>query len=61
MCCDVDPDQVSALQPNDDKGIQQIEANGRNNEQIHRGDVRRVVSQEGAPVPTENLSQIPLT
>ena len=49
MCCDIDPDQVSALQPNDDQGIQQVEANGRNNEQIHRGDVRRVVLQKRAP------------
>src|SRR5207245_5161052 len=32
--CDVDPDKVSADQPNDDQGIEQIEANGRNNEQV---------------------------
>src|SRR5206468_11227950 len=50
MGCDVDPDKVSAGQPNDDKGIEQVEANGRNNEQVHGGDVRRVVTQEGAPV-----------
>src|SRR5207249_330468 len=49
MGCDVDPDEVSAGQPNDDKGIEQAEANGRNNEQVHGGDVRRVVTQEGAP------------
>src|SRR5437667_6920854 len=49
MGCDVDPDKVSAGQPNDDKGIEQVEANGRNNEQVHGGDVRRVVTQEGAP------------
>src|SRR5207253_7527182 len=49
MGCDVDPDEVSAGQPNDDKGIEQVEANGRNNEQVHGGDVRRVVTQEGAP------------
>src|SRR6266446_816050 len=47
--CDVDPDEVSAGQPNDDKGIEQVEANARNNEQVHGGDVRRVVTQEGAP------------
>ena len=34
MGCDVDPDEVSAGQPNDDKGIEQVEANGRNNEQV---------------------------
>src|SRR5436189_2982333 len=49
MGCDVDPDKVSASQPNDDKGIEQVEANARNNEQVHGGDVRRVVTQEGAP------------
>src|SRR5438067_495299 len=49
MGCDVDPDKLSAGQPNDDKGIEQVEANGRNNEQVHGGDVRRVVTQEGAP------------
>src|SRR2546428_2829394 len=49
MGCDADPDKVSAGQPNDDKGIEQVEANGRNDEQVHGGDVRRVVTQEGAP------------
>src|SRR5438874_3450530 len=49
MGCDIDPDEVSAGQPNDDKGIEQVEANARNNEQVHGGDVRRVVTQEGAP------------
>src|SRR5947207_10569933 len=38
MGCDVDPDKVSAGQPNDDKGIEQVEANARN-EQVHGGDV----------------------
>src|SRR4249919_934359 len=47
--CDVDPDKVSAGQPDDDEDIEQIEANGRDNEQVHGGDVRRVVTQEGAP------------
>src|SRR5712692_6510128 len=49
MGCDVDPDKVSADQPNDDEGIEQVEANARNNEQVHGGDVRCVVTQEGAP------------
>src|SRR5215831_13414346 len=49
MWCDVDPDKVSALQSNDDEDIEQVEANGRGNEQIHGGDVRRMVTQEGAP------------
>src|SRR5207237_3645142 len=49
MGCDVDPDKVSAGQPDEDKDIEQIEANGRNNEQVHGGDVRCVDTQEGAP------------
>src|SRR3984957_6140319 len=49
ICCDVDPDQVPAVQPDDDEGIEQVEANGRDNEQVHSGDVRRVVTQEGPP------------
>src|SRR5712671_3546636 len=49
MRCDVDPDEVSARQPDDDEGVEQIEANGWGNEQVHGGDVRCVVTQEGAP------------
>jgi hypothetical protein len=49
MRCDIDPDKVSSGQPNDDKDIEQIEADGRNNEQVHGGDVRCMVPQEGAP------------
>src|SRR4029077_8505230 len=49
MWCDVDPDKVSALQSNDDEDIEQVEAHGRGNEQVHGGDVRRMVTQEGAP------------
>jgi hypothetical protein len=52
ICCDVDPDQVSAAQTDDDKGIEQIEANGRDDEQVHRGNVRRVVPQKGATTPS---------
>ena len=39
MWCDVDPDKVSALQSNDREDIEQVEANGRGNEQIHSGNV----------------------
>jgi len=49
VCCDVDPDEVSAVEPNDDERIEQIEANGRDNEQVHGGNVRCVVTQKGAP------------
>ena len=44
MTGDVDPDKVSAGQPNDDEHIEEIEANGRNNEQVYGGDARCVVA-----------------
>src|SRR6266403_2297428 len=46
---DVDPDEVSAVEPDDDEGIEQVEPDSWNNEQVHGGDVRRVVTQEGSP------------
>src|SRR5260221_7316650 len=49
ICCDVDPDEVSAAEPDDDEGIEQVETDSWNNEQVHGGDVRRVVAQEGSP------------
>src|ERR1700730_13292939 len=49
ICCDVDPGQVSAVEPDNDEGIEQIETDSWNNEQVHGGDVRRVVTQEGPP------------
>src|SRR3981189_3178335 len=49
ICCDVDPDQVSAVEPDDDEGIEQVKTDSWNNEQVHGGDVRRVVTQEGSP------------
>ena len=49
MGCDVDPDEVSAVNPDDDKGVQQVEANGRNHEQVHGGNIWRMVTQESAP------------
>src|SRR4030081_2251808 len=47
--CDVDPDEVSAVEPDDDEGIEQVETDRWNNEQVHGGNVRRVVTQEGSP------------
>src|SRR5712672_850216 len=60
ICCDVDPDQVSAVEPDDDEGIEQVETDSWNNEQVHGGDVRRVVAQEGSPslVPVVNQIRI---
>src|ERR1700726_3520033 len=49
ICRDVDPDQVPAVEPDDDEGIVQVETDSWNNEQVHGGDVRRVGTQEGPP------------
>ena len=58
ICGDVDPDKVSALQPDDDEDIEQIEADGWNNEQVHGGDIRRMVAQEGAPALTRRATSL---
>src|SRR5271163_4527970 len=49
VCCDVDPDEVSAVETNDDESMEQVETNSWNNEQVHGGNVWRVVMQEGPP------------
>src|SRR5882672_48781 len=49
ICCDVDPDEISAVEPDDDEGIEQVETDSRNNEQVHGGNVQRVIMQEGSP------------
>src|SRR5580700_6513155 len=49
ICCDVDPDEVSAVEPDNDEGMEQVETDSWNNEQVHGGNVRRVVMQEGPP------------
>src|ERR1700738_402389 len=48
ICCDVDPDEVPAVESDDDAGIEQVETESWNNEQVHGGNVRRVVTQEGS-------------
>src|SRR5260370_27236804 len=48
ICCDVDPDEVSAVEPDNDEGMEQVATDSWNNEQVHGGNVR-VVTQEGPP------------
>src|ERR1700688_1113310 len=47
--CDVNPDEISAIKPYNHEAVEHSEANGRDNEQIHGGNVRSVVSQKGPP------------
>lgn len=49
MWCDVDPEQLSAIQPDDEEGIELVETKGWDDEQVHGGDVWRMVAQEDAP------------
>jgi hypothetical protein len=49
ICCDVDPDEVSSVEPDNEEGIEPVEIESWNNEQVHDGNVRRVVTQEGWP------------
>src|SRR5947207_13970612 len=39
MGCDVDPDKVSAGQTNDDKGLEQVDSNSRNTDQVQAGEL----------------------
>src|SRR5229473_7029175 len=49
ICCDVNPDEASAIEPHDNEGIEQVETDSWNNEQVHDGNVWRMVTQEGPP------------
>src|ERR1700687_6063255 len=49
ICCDVDPDKVSAVEPDDDEGIEQVETDSWNNEQVHGGNFWPGVMQGGSP------------
>src|SRR5215470_14407923 len=49
LLCDVDPDEVSAVDPNDDECIEEVKTDRRDDEEVHGGNLRRVVAQEGPP------------
>src|SRR5258707_2230198 len=49
ICCDVNPDEASAIEPHDNEGIEQVETDSWNNEQVHGGNVWRMVTQESSP------------
>jgi hypothetical protein len=45
----LDGSRVPTIEPHDDEGIEQVEANGRNNKQVHGGNVWSMIAQEGSP------------
>src|SRR5450631_1629668 len=47
--CDADPREVPTIEPHDNEGIEQIETNGRDNKQVHGGNVWSMITQEGLP------------
>ena len=47
--CDVNPNESSAIKPYNHEAVEHSEVNCRGNEQIHSGNVRRVVSQKDPP------------
>src|SRR5271169_3715643 len=49
VCGDVDPDEVPAVQPNNNEGIEQAEPDGWDNEQVHRRYIWRMITQKGTP------------
>jgi len=52
VCGHIDPDKLAPSQPDNDQNVEQIKADGRNNEQIHSRDVWHMVAQEGTPALT---------
>jgi hypothetical protein len=46
---DTDPDKLAPSQPDNDQNVELDKADGRNHEQIHGRDVRRMVMQERVP------------
>src|SRR5258707_12585416 len=47
--CDIDPDQLSTVNPYNHEAVQQFEAKGRDHEQVHDGNVWGMITQKGAP------------
>src|ERR1700746_3169846 len=49
ICCDVDPGEVSAVYPNNDECTEEAETDRRDDQEVHGGNLRRVVAREGPP------------
>jgi len=45
------PDEISAMEPYNHEAVEHSEANGRDDEQIHGGNVRRVGFRRKGPAP----------
>jgi hypothetical protein len=49
MSGDVDPDELSAVYPNDDECIEEVETDRRDNKQVHGSNIWRMITQERSP------------
>jgi hypothetical protein len=65
--CHIDLDKLAPSQPNNDQNVEQAKDDGRNHEQIHSRDVRRMVAQKrasavpnGSPFPAIYLAMVEL-
>ncbi len=48
----VDPDKLAPSQSDNDQGVEQVEPNGRHDNQVHRRNLRPMVAQKSSPTPT---------
>ena len=46
---DIDPDEVSAVDPNDDECIEEVKTDRRDDEEVHGGNIWSMIAQEGEP------------
>jgi hypothetical protein len=56
VCGHVDLDKLAPSQPDNDQNVEQIKADGRDDEQVHGCDLRQVVAQECAPALTRRAA-----
>jgi hypothetical protein len=52
----IDPDKLSPRQPDHDKSIEQVKSDGWHDEQIHGGNLWRVIADKGAPTLTGRVT-----
>jgi len=52
----VDPGKLALSQANNDQNVQQVKADGRDDEQVHGCNLRQMVAQEGARALTRGAA-----
>jgi hypothetical protein len=54
--CHIEPDKLAPSQADNDQDVELDKADGRNHEQIHGRDVRRMIAQKRAPALTRRIA-----